>query len=291
MSDAPASSTLADAYAHCEAEAKAADRVAWLAALFAPADKRPAFHALAAFLQEIGTVRDKVREPLAGELRLQWWTDAFEGEARGDVRGHPVAAALIDAIRRHGLPRSALSEIVEAKRQDLYDEPLATLAEFNAWADRTEGAVFLLRAAVLSAPAEAIRVAATHAGRAAAVLKATQALARRHATRSEVRLPLDLLKAQGIGTAEVAVARDSPAIRAVLEQMRGHAETNMAALRRLRADIPEAAGPGFLTANIVPPLLRQLARRGYDPFSEPLGLPQWREQWILWRAAGRNGIR
>lgn len=278
------------AYAHCESEVKTADRAAWLAALFAPADKRPALHALQAFLIEIGGVRNKVREPLAGELRLQWWTDAIEGEARGDVRGHPVAAALLDTIRTHGLPRAVLTDLVEAKRQDLYDEPVATLAEFDRWADRTDGAAFGLRVSILSKATDAARLAVRHAGRAAAVMVAVRALNRIPTARTEVRLPLDLLNRQGIGTAEVAVRRASSAIRAVLEEMSAHAEAERLALLTSRAALPGAAGPAFLTVNFVRPFLRRLARRGYDPFAGPLDLPQWRLQWILWRAAQRGGI-
>ena len=283
-------SALAEAYAHCEAEAKAADRSAWLAVLFAPAEHRPALHALQAFLIEIGRVRDKVREPLAGELRLQWWTDAIEGEARGDVRGHPVAAALIDTIRRRRLPRMTLTGLIEAKRLDLYDEPIATLADFDAWADQTEGAAFGLRAAILAEPASPTLEAVRHAGRAAAVLAAIRALGRPNAGRTEVRLPLDLLNAQGIGTAEVAVRRPGAAVAAALGALCAHADAELAALRGLRPTIPAEAAPAMLTVNVVGPLLRKLRRRGFDPFAEPLDLPQWRKQWILWRAANRNGV-
>lgn len=281
---------LAEAYAHCEAELKAADRGTWLATLFAPAEKRPSLHAFDAFLIEIGSVREKVREPLAGELRLQWWTDAIEGEARGDERGHPVAAALIDTIRRSKLPRAALTDLIEVKREDLYDEPIATTADFDAWAERTDGAAVALRAAILAGTDTAVAAAARHAGHAAAVLSAVRTLARQNANRTEVRLPLDLLNANGIGTAEVAIRQPSAALAEVLSTLAARAEAALAALRQLRPVIPAEAAPAFLTVNFVPPTLRRLARSRFDPFARPLDLPQWRKQWILWRAAGRNGI-
>ena len=43
-------------------------------------------------------VRDRIREALPGEIRLQWWRDVLEGRSAGG--GHPVAAALLDAIER-----------------------------------------------------------------------------------------------------------------------------------------------------------------------------------------------
>jgi phytoene synthase len=32
-----------------------------------------------------------------------------------------------------------------------------------------------------------------------------------------------------------------------------------------------------------------MEHRGYDPFSTVIEAPQWRRQWVLWRAARRYG--
>lgn len=286
---ASATPDLPDHYAHCEAQVKAADRPAWLASLFAPIDKRPGLHALHAFLIEIGSVSDKVREPLAGELRLQWWTDAIEGETRGDVRGHPVAAALLDTIHRHKLPRALLTGIVDAVREDLYDEAVPTLEAFDVRSDRIHGATIGVAARLLGG-ADTPLDAANQAGRAVAVADTIKALSR-PAARMAVRIPLDLLRAEAIGTAEVTTRRNSAAIRAAIAALRIHADAAFNALRQVRNTIAPEAGPAFLTANFVPAMLRKTGRRGYDPFADSIDLPQWRQQWILWRAAGRNGVR
>ena len=88
-----------DAYAHCEAVVRAADKDRFLAALFAPAALRRHLHALYAFNSEIARVRDAAREVLPGEIRLQWWRDALVGQARGEVNANPIAAALLDTDR------------------------------------------------------------------------------------------------------------------------------------------------------------------------------------------------
>ena len=277
-------------YAHCEDVLKAGDRPAWLAALFAPADKRPYLHALGAFGLEIAGVRGKVREPLAGELRLQWWIDAIEGEARGDVRGHPVAAALIDTVRGAHLPRATLTEMIEARRTDLYDDPLESLADYAARADRIEGAAIALAAQALSGRrSSAVEAAARHAGRAIAVTETLRALAS-PATPMHMTVPLDLLRAQNIGAAEVLVRRSTPSIRAALVELVAYGESEFAALRAARRDIDPEAAPAFLTANLAPPVLKRAVRHGLDPFTTPVALPPWRQQWILWRASRRNGV-
>src|ERR1700728_2956622 len=116
-----------DAFAHCEALVRAADKDRFLATLFAPAEHRAALHALYALNLEIARVREIVREPLAGEIRLQWWSDALAGIGAGDVGSNPVAAALLATIARYRLPKELLTGLIEARRFDLYDDPISVV--------------------------------------------------------------------------------------------------------------------------------------------------------------------
>src|ERR1700681_4758790 len=120
-----------DSFAYCEALVRAPDKDRFLAALFAPAEHRGALHALYAFNVEIARVREVVREPLAGEIRLQWWSDVLRGAGRGEVEGHPVAAALLATIGRYKLPLERLEALIAARRFDLYDDAMATLADLE----------------------------------------------------------------------------------------------------------------------------------------------------------------
>ena len=65
------------------------ERDLWLAALFAPERLRPHLHALAAFAHETGSVAARVREPLAGEMRLAWWREAMAGARPEEAAGRP----------------------------------------------------------------------------------------------------------------------------------------------------------------------------------------------------------
>src|ERR1700732_3299851 len=105
-----------DQSAYCEALVRAADKDRFLAALFAPAAPRGALHALYAFNIEIARVRESIHEPLAGEIRLQWGTAALAGKAAGAAQANPVAAALLAAVVRYGLPIELLTGLVAARR-------------------------------------------------------------------------------------------------------------------------------------------------------------------------------
>ena len=74
---------------------RSTDHDKYLATLVLPEASRAAISALYAFSAEIAAVRDRAREPAAGEIRLQWWADALTGEGHGNVRQNPVADALL----------------------------------------------------------------------------------------------------------------------------------------------------------------------------------------------------
>ena len=114
-----------DVFAYCAELVRAADHDRYLATLFAPASHRGALFALYAFASELKRVREVAREPLPGEIRLQWWSEVLGGERDGEASANPVASALLQTIARHRLDAAALIDIVEAYRFDLYDEPHA----------------------------------------------------------------------------------------------------------------------------------------------------------------------
>src|SRR5262249_17177495 len=139
-----------DAFAHCEALVRAADKDRFLTTLFAPAERRDALFALYAFNVEIARVREVVREPVAGEIRLQWWSDVLGGAGRGEVAAHPVASALLASIARYRLPAERFKALIDARRFDLYDEPMATLADLEAYADGAAASLIALAAQILA---------------------------------------------------------------------------------------------------------------------------------------------
>ena len=93
-----------DAFDHCEALVRAADKDRFLATLFAPARYRRPLFALYAFNVEVARVRELAREPMPGEIRLQWWRDVFSAAGSSEFKANPVAAALTDTITRYHLP-------------------------------------------------------------------------------------------------------------------------------------------------------------------------------------------
>ena len=123
--------SMQDAFAYCAELVRTADRDRYLATLFAPAQHRDALFALYAFAVEIARVRELAHEALPGEIRLQWWSEVVTGERSGEAAANPVAGALLGTIERYRGPAAKLIDLIEAHRFDLYDEPMATIAELE----------------------------------------------------------------------------------------------------------------------------------------------------------------
>jgi phytoene synthase len=277
-------SLVQDAYAHCEALVRAADKDHYLASLFAPAAARPHLHALYAFASEIARVREAAREPLPGEIRLQWWRDALAGEARGEGTANPVAAALIDTIAQCGLAKERLIALIDAHGFDLYDDAMPSLAEFDSYAERTAGTLFALAAQILGgADIDEANAAAVPAGIAYGVTQRLRTFSR-DAARRQVFVPLDLLRQYGVTRDEIEARQNTASLRAALATSRAHAHAAFDQFRSAAQPVPDVCAPAFLAAVLVPPLLKRLEAASADPFA-PIEVPQWRRQWALWRAA------
>ena len=277
---------MADDFDHCETLVREADKDRFVATLFAAAPRRRALHALYAFNVELARVRDVAREPMPGEIRLQWWREVLGGARTGEAG--PVASALMATIIRYRLPLKVFETMIEARSFDLYDDPMGSLAELEGYADKTSSALIGLAAQILNEGNEPrLDQAVRHAGIAQAIaglLARISAPRRAPAALSAARPDAAPWRAAG---GCVCRHRDAGAQgRAGGAARRSRARIwRRCRSRRFRPRLMAA----FLPAALVAPTLKRLERGADSPFT-PRPLPQWRRQWLLWRAA-RNPRR
>ncbi|TCS26141.1 phytoene synthase [Aminobacter aminovorans] len=242
---------------------RAADRDRYLAALYAPEDKRAAVLALYAFNAEIAAIRDRVSEPMPGEIRLQWWRDVIASGNR--EAGHPVATALIAAIETYRLPVAAFDNYLEARIFDLYDDPMPSRTDLEGYCGDTASALIQLAALVLDAD-EAPKHAelSGHAGCAQSIAGLLRLLPV-HRARGQCYVPRDLLAAAGLTPAEFVAgddAKSSVAIQAMIALAREH----LRAFERGAKALPQTLRPAFLPVALTPAYLDRV-ERGKDGMS------------------------
>ncbi len=273
-----------DPFAYGAEIVRATDRDRFIASLFAPAEHRGAIYALYAFNSEIARVREVAREPLPSEIRLQWCSDVISRERDEEARANPVAVALLTTIERYRLSSAKLIDLIEARRFDLYDDPMATVADLETYARKTSSALFALAAQILAgANVEPVSAPAGMAFAIAGLLRAFP----RHAARGQLYVPMEVLDRHQVRPHDIFAGRSSAGLQAALAELGDLGRRQLDAAHQRIAALPQQAVPALLPVALVRPTLTRLERG--DPFS-PAEIAPWRRQWLIWRAA-RNPAR
>jgi 15-cis-phytoene synthase len=266
---------------------RAADRDRYLSILYAPKNKRPSLFALYAFNAEIAAVRDRIREPMPGEIRLQWWRDAIAGD---NAQGHPLAEALLEAIRMHRLPRKTFEDYLEARVFDLYDDPMPDRNALEGYCGETASALIQLAALVLDPQAAPLAAdAAGHAGCGQAITGLLRLLPQ-HRARGQCFVPRDILAAAGTTPQEFVAGDGGRGAERAVTAMIALARDHLSAFERSVREVPASLRPAFLPVALSGPYLDLMEKPSSSPLRAAARLPEWRRHWLLFNRA-RNGWR
>jgi 15-cis-phytoene synthase len=218
----------------------------FLTALFAPPGRRDALLTLYAFNHELARAREVASEPPLALIRLQWWREVVEGEAKR----HEVATPLTAVIAAGKLAASDLLPLIEARETEVYGD-FETIADWRAWLLMGAGGLAVAAAAALNAPDPEVARLAGAAYGVAGVLRATGVLA----AQGTCLLPREVLARHGLSAEAFVAEPASAAGRAVLM---GVVRVGQGLLAEARSgSVPRAA-----VAAVLPSVLarRDLAR-------------------------------
>ena len=268
----------AESAAFSATELRANDRDRYFATLVLPDAERAAITSLYAFSADIASIRDRAKEAAAGEIRLQWWHDALTGEGHGAVRANPLADALLDTVAECGLPIPALIRMIDARRFDLYDDPMPDMATFEGYAGETASALYQLAAMILNRGPVEPGDAAGHLGVAHALIGHLRAFGY-NASRGRIVLPRDVFATCGVNEADIRAAKESENLSVALTRF-----ADLATDHLRKADTTIAELPRNLRAAFAPIALlsTQLKRLNLDaPFAAQPDLADWQKIAVL----------
>lgn len=260
-----------------------ADPQRYAALLYIAEKHRPALATLHLFDLELMRIPRLVNEPMAGEIRLQWWREVLSGERAGEGRSNPLASALVDSVAAYRLPMSAFGMMLDGRVADLYADRFETRTELEAYCGQTRSSLFQLFLHIVDPPA--LATSADSSGHAGCALGIAQLLSRAAMDRGggKVRLPTDLLQSAG-GTAEDWLrGQDNAfmgrAVSAVAALGRDHLAKADEAIGQLEPEARQVYLP-LAGASL---LFRAAERRGADLARAPLVLSPFRHHWALLR--------
>ena len=266
---------------------RANDRDRYLATLYAPEEKRGALFSLYAFNAEIAGIRDRIREALPGEVRLQWWRDAIASTSEGAGAGHPLAESLLHTIRTHRLPKTAFENYLDARIFDLYDDPMPSRTDLEGYCGETASALIQLSAMILDT--EAAPDHAELAGRAgcAQAITGLLRLLPLHRARRQCFIPRDILSAVGT-TPEEFLADGGVGAAEAISAMVALAREHLTAFERGAAALPQTLRPAFLPLAPTRAYLKQLEKQGDGALRMTPDISALRRHWLYLRRAARG---
>jgi len=248
------------------ADLRARDPDRLYTALFAKDAVRARLIGLYAFNLEVASTREKVSEPMLGQIRLQWWRDALDEIAACRPRKHPVVLNLSKWIGNSSQAIDIAKTMIDAREADLEEQPFRTLDQLVTYADATSGNLLHLGLLASGVEDEAAVQAARMTGRAyalAGIIRAVPFLG----AQGRVMLPAETLARHGLMDARQSIGRDPAKLKAVLAEVM---EAAVQALADSRAGgrSPRAARPVMLHRSLAALYLKRLGKAGLD-LSDP----------------------
>ena len=267
----------AESFVHAAEALKKSDRDRYLSTLVLTGSQRDAVTALYAFNADVASIRERVTDPAPGEIRLQWWSDALEGEGHGAVRQNPVADALLDTIERYSIPIGTLLRLIGARRFDLYDDPMPDLETFEGYAGETVSTLYQLAAMILNDGGQIeTGDAAGHLGVAHAMIGHLRGFGYVSA-QGRIMLPWSVFAANGVQEGEIFAGVESEGLVEALGQITELAAEHLRKAEVAIADLPARLKPAFAPVAILGPQLAALGKKRGSVFEPVLEEPDWRK--------------
>lgn len=266
------------------------DRLRYLSSLLVKEDRRAALTVLYAFHAEIGRIREMIKEPLPGEIRLQWWREVSADYARKEEAAmNPLAHALNQLIDQYGLQRASFDGYCRARIFDLYDDPMPDFAMYEGYAGETSAMILQLSSHIMD-DTMARRTAdlSGHGGIAQTVSYHLSTLWR-HSKRGQLYLPMELLQRQGLTRDAFLKGEDPDAVKQVIDAFITFGETHYQKAQEQHKALDPSMKPAYFPLHMVPRIFnnaRKLGEKCLDKSPQPV---LWLSQWDLWRGA-RRGI-
>jgi len=266
------------------AQLREADPWHYVPALFLPGAVREDVACLYCYAAELARIPRIVSDPGLGEIRLQWWREAVEGERAGEAAANPLCAAVLDVIDRHGLNADTLARIAEARAFDLYHDPMGHRHTLEGWLGETHSVLFHETAVICGVErGEDLSDAAGHAGVAYGSAMLLRELAGTRVA-GQTYLPSDILSEAGM-TPDMYAGEPRQIHEKALALFLGFATTHLDRARDAIGRLPGSARSAFLPLAIAAPVMKKASRMGRNAFLQPVEPSPLALQAACWKAA------
>ncbi|MCF6344420.1 MAG: squalene/phytoene synthase family protein [Devosiaceae bacterium] len=268
---------------------KLKDKERYYSTLILPKKHQQTVQVLYAFNAEISAISHMVKEPQMGEIRLTYWREILEGKAHGNIEKNPIASAIIAVLTKYNMPNLPLIRLVEARRFDLYNDKMPSMAQFEGYAGETSSILFQYSAMILNDGQElANGDVAGHLGVAQALIGHILAF-EFNLSQQKLYLPLEHFNKVSISEAEVFGKEKADEMRAVLFELLEIAQQHLDKASLAIAKLERNIRPAFASIIILNKQIKAIRKVGLKPFNSIKKLSEWQMIWHLALWTIKNG--
>lgn len=268
---------------------KTFDKTSYLACLLMDEAYRLPIAVLYAFNAEISRIRNMIREPLPGEIRLQWWREVTAENARKEeASANPLSYALNQVIEQYQLNRVSFDGYCRARIFDLYDDPMPDFATYEGYCGETASILLQLSCQIISP--EHAKTAANisgHAGVARSVAMHLLQLAD-HRARGQVYIPVELLNEFDLDRDDFLKGQAEGKCAEIIRKFVSYGENHLDKARRHAKDLPPELRDAFLPMSNCGRIFKHAKRMGARCLAQSCAPSALGSQWDLWRATRRG---
>lgn len=283
---APASYTLAGAYAFCEQMAHSHYENFPVASHLLPARLRRPIAVIYAFARSADDLADEGDLPAEQRLdRLAEYDRELESIARGKAGNNPIFIALADVMARHDLPYQLFHDLVDAFRQDVTQRQYDDFAALLDYCRRSANPVGRLLLHLNDTANPENLALSDRICTALQLINFYQDLAQDYDENGRIYIPRDEMQHYGIGPGHFRERRNDPALQELLRMQYRRARTLMLAGAPLGRRLHGLFG--WEIRLIIAGGLRVLERLEQQVATAPFARPRLRRRdWpvILWRS-------
>ena len=253
--------------------------------LVLPRRERRAMEALYAFLRVSDDLADEPGPTDEKLMRTQQWRAALDAALDGRP-SHPSHPAIVDTVRRCGIPLRYLHDVLDGVESDLRPVAIQTFDELHAYCYRVAGAVGLACIHVWGFVGDRAAEFAESAGIAFQITNILRDLGEDRAN-GRIYLPSD--DCVRFGSAPESWREDDPAFREMMAFQVARAQGIYdEAFALLPKEDRRAQRPGLMMAAIYRAVLGEIERDKFNVLTQRISLTPLRKLWLAWKTYVRG---
>jgi phytoene synthase len=248
-----------------------------------PQARRDAMFAIYAFCREVDDIADEPAEVADKKRRLDGWRTEIARLYDG-VPQHPIARALLPAVRQFDLRRTDFLAVIDGMEMDAVEDIVApSLDKLDLYCDRVASAVGRLSVRAFGATEPEADDVAHHLGRALQLTNILRDVAE-DAQRGRLYLPRELLEAARIPERDPLKVVAHPNLRDACQALAQRARKHYAGAHVAKASC--ATGPmrpAAIMGGVYRAILKRLVAADWRRLDVPVKLPKWQKLWLAFR--------